>query len=191
MTVKCYKLKTSTTQYSVVLARIEAQVFQEVLRLVNDVNRRSSKTGILMQAIRDDCVINPKHVLAILYHSIEAFYRKSNIADKLYMEILLRISGVRQIKDAIRVAGISEAGVVWIICLSEKADCSMLLQFLNSEIKNMKNIRLLDFYSNRPALQKIISQLNLDRKTLESLSGELEERAVKAAIMRAALMHII
>ena len=62
--------------------------------------------SISVQILNPSWIISEKHLQVAIYHTLKAFRNKTNIARAKETEILIRISGLRQIKKAVEAFGI-------------------------------------------------------------------------------------
>ncbi len=68
--------------------------------------------------VSPDLVFGPRHVESSIITAIDAYLNGSSVARDLYVEILVRITGKRQIKEALK-ARVDGDGVV--VCVSRNS----------------------------------------------------------------------
>lgn len=98
----------------IALLEVERVSIEKIDKLL----RESEKNNCIAQVIRKDAIAGPHQLLLSVLETYLALNKKSTIAKRPSLELLLRISGTRQIRDAIRDCGIVEgvSGLVIITC---------------------------------------------------------------------------
>jgi KEOPS complex subunit Cgi121 len=66
----------------------------------------SQEQGVAVQVFDADVIFGKKHLVSAFEHAVRAFERKTNSTNSLAMEILLYVSGERQLKLAIPKVGV-------------------------------------------------------------------------------------
>ncbi len=90
--------------YAVILGMSGVNI-NETGRLI-DMLRKTLPEGVLIQAVRADCVYGVDHVINALRVALESQRRKLLLADKLEIDLLLRIACVDQISLALSNIGL-------------------------------------------------------------------------------------
>lgn len=62
-----------------------------------------------LQILDPSWIVSEKHLKIALYHTMKAFYSKRNIAREKETEILIRLSGYRQINKALMMLGVKDS----------------------------------------------------------------------------------
>jgi len=85
--------------------------------------RRQKKDNVHLQTLDPTFIVSEKQIIAALYHTKKAFQRENNIARDFTTEFLLRLSGKRQISNAINFLGIKDScSNIMIIAFGEKKE---------------------------------------------------------------------
>lgn len=77
-------------------------------RLLKRIDSIATKKGVEIVVIDADYVCGEDHIISSYQHALRAFQEKRNSMRKFSMELLLYISGERQIKNALNKIGIKE-----------------------------------------------------------------------------------
>ena len=98
----------------IALLEVEKVTIERIDKLLEE----SERNNCIAQVIRKDAIAGPHQLLLSILETYLALSKKSTIARRPSLELLLRISGTRQIRDAIRNYGAIEGarGLVIIIC---------------------------------------------------------------------------
>lgn len=79
------------------------------VNVVLDICRKASlKYDVVIQVVNSSIVASLRHLIVSVMKALRSFNENRNICDKLEMEILLYLSGRRQIRDALDAAGLPE-----------------------------------------------------------------------------------
>ncbi|HEX17238.1 MAG TPA: hypothetical protein ENG60_02355 [Thermoplasmatales archaeon] len=81
---------------------------EDVEGFVRKVREISTGMGIEIQVVDADLVCGKDHVISAVMHAVRSFKEKRNSTRSLSMELLLYLSGERQISRAIEKVGIKE-----------------------------------------------------------------------------------
>ena len=81
---------------------------EDVEGFVRKVREISTRMGIEIQVVDADLVCGKDHVISAVMHAVRSFKEKRNSTRSLSMELLLYLSGERQISRAIEKVGIKE-----------------------------------------------------------------------------------
>ncbi len=85
--------------------------------------RRQKKDDVHLQILDPTFIVSEKQIIAALYHTKKAFQRENNIARDFTTEFLLRLSGKRQISNAINFLGIKDSCTnIMVIAFGEKKE---------------------------------------------------------------------
>ncbi len=114
-------------------------------------NIRKKQDLFCLQIIRLDYVASKEHILSALWHALKSFENQRNISRSLETELLLYLSGQRQIKQAIELMGIQTP-----------SDKAALVIVSTEEFKNV--------------IDSILSDLNVIRNPAVSLDLTKEKK---------------
>lgn len=81
---------------------------EDVDTFIEKIKRLSEEKGIEIQVVDADLVCGKDHLLSAYQHAVRAFEEKRNSMKRISMEILLYLSGERQISDAIKKMGVKK-----------------------------------------------------------------------------------
>lgn len=161
--------------------------------ILNLFRKYSSEYNVVFQALNFRVSASLRHVLASVMRAIRAFNDGRNVCDKLEIEILLYISGRRQIRDALRIAGLPEHTKDFIlICIGESStDVSNAISRFLDEIGGEVNYCLLELNEDKISFLKDafnLSEVELNTVLRHGLSiRDVIERLV---IERSALLEV-
>jgi len=90
---------------------------------VVEIFKSQKKDNVHLQILDPTFIVSEKQIIAALYHTKKAFQRENNIARDFTTEFLLRLSGKRQISNAINFLGIKDSCInILIIAFGEKKE---------------------------------------------------------------------
>ncbi len=120
------------------------------LRLSTDVLfeliKKSQNDSISIQVINPKWIVSKKHLQAAVYHTLKAFKNGRNVARGTETELLLRLSGYRQIKNAIKAFGVDNQTKTLLIVAfggTSKENESILERFFsNTDLEQVENAEL-------------------------------------------------
>ena len=99
-----------------------------------------------IQVIDPTWIVSKKHLQAAVYHTLKAFKNGRNIARGSETELLIRLSGFRQIKNAIKAFGINnQTNTLLLIAFggTYKENESILERFFsNTDLEQIENAEL-------------------------------------------------
>jgi len=124
------------------------EVEKVIIERIDELLKESERSNCIAQIIREEAVTGPHHLLLSILETYLALNKGSTIARRPSLELLLRISGTRQIRDAIRVCGAVEGtkGLVIIACRDTEKINELLRktpQLLMSRVKRLNINKLL------------------------------------------------
>ncbi|MCE7747460.1 MAG: hypothetical protein GPJ51_03620 [Candidatus Heimdallarchaeota archaeon] len=92
-------------------------------KTVIELIKKQKKDNVHLQILDPTFIVSEKQIIAALYHTKKAFQRENNIARDFTTEFLLRLSGKRQISNAINFLGIKDSCInIMIIAFGEKKE---------------------------------------------------------------------
>lgn len=60
------------------------------------------ESGLAVQLVQPESVYGPRHVVSSVHQTLKAFAQNTNISPDKGIELLLRLAGTRQVKDAMK-----------------------------------------------------------------------------------------
>jgi len=138
--------------------------------------KKNQNDTISIQIIDPTWIVSKKHLQVAVYHTLKAFKNGRNIARGSETELLIRLSGFRQIKNAVEVFGINDqTNTLLLIAFggSCKENESLLEQFFsttdlepieNAELPITDIQKLLEYYG----FEK--DSILLEKKVLEKIA---------------------
>ncbi len=108
--------------------------------------KENQNDSISIQVIDPTWIVSTKHLQAAVYHTLKAFKNGRNIARGSETELLIRLSGFRQIKKAVKAFGINnQTNTLLFIAFggTYKENESILERFFsNTDLEQIENIQL-------------------------------------------------
>ncbi|MCK5409244.1 MAG: hypothetical protein KAJ30_03185 [Candidatus Heimdallarchaeota archaeon] len=108
--------------------------------------KENQNDSISIQVIDPTWIVSKKHLQAAVYHTLKAFKNGRNIARGSETELLIRLSGFRQIKKAVKAFGINDqTNTLLIIAFGGtcKDNESILERFFsNTNLEQIENTQL-------------------------------------------------
>ncbi len=108
--------------------------------------KENQNNSISIQVIDPTWIVSKKHLQAAVYHTLKAFKNGRNIARGSETELLIRLSGFRQIKKAVKAFGINDqTNTLLIIAFggTYKENESILERFFsNTNLEQIENTQL-------------------------------------------------
>lgn len=105
-------------------------------KLLNVIGKVNDGFKQIVQVVRCKSILSLRQLVLAIYHTIKAFKRGRNIAKKPYFELLLRLSGQKQIKDAINMLGVPEkankACLIITVCEDRNNNVPNIIKLLES-----------------------------------------------------------
>lgn len=99
----------------------------------------SSEHNVSLQVFNYKIIVSLRHLLISVMKALRAFSDDRNICDKLEMEILLYVSGRRQIRDALELAGLPNFTSGFIsVCIGD--DFNSVFEALSMFIESLNGV---------------------------------------------------
>ncbi|MHA1335279.1 MAG: KEOPS complex subunit Cgi121 [Promethearchaeota archaeon] len=168
MMIRNFKINELDLNYNVGINRIKID-FENLMRNKN-INKKESLLDYLLELINriqeeykdisvqffdDSLVLNEKHLFSACYYAVKSFKLNFNISKSKNIEILLYLSGKRQIKNSIEAFGLKlnnfEKGSLNYCIISFENN----LYEINEKIIKELNAKPIDFSLNHPSVEKI------------------------------------
>ncbi|MDT7885919.1 MAG: KEOPS complex subunit Cgi121 [Thermoproteota archaeon] len=123
--------------------------FNTVLNYLHNVKIENALD--IIQLINSRRVFNFLHIIIAVYKTYRAFLQKRNIAKEKSMEFILRLSGKRNIRDALQIVGINEnvKEAIFICCDTNIEKINNAVENFKNTFKISENDNLLEFYENK------------------------------------------
>jgi len=107
-----------------------------ISKLLNIIDKVNDGVKQIVQVVKCNSILSLRQLILAVYHTIKAFKRGRNIAKKPYLELLLRLSGQKQIKDAINILGVPEkadkACLIITVCENCSSNVPNIIKLLES-----------------------------------------------------------
>ena len=111
-----------------------------------DLIKKNQDDSIFIQVIDPTWIVSIKHLQAAVHHTLKAFKNSRNIARSSETELFLRLSGYRQIKNAIKAFGIdNQTKTLLLIAFggTSKENETILEQFFSkTDLEQEENVEL-------------------------------------------------
>ncbi|ABO35100.1 Protein of unknown function DUF509 [Methanococcus maripaludis C5] len=121
------------------------------------------KMGLEFQIINADLIATKTHIL----HSIYQAKTKNNISKNIWMEILLRASGQKQISNAIKVLG-ARKGNICVVCGDEKT-----FEQIKDIVKGLVDDSVLELNDEKEKKIREVFEINLHGKLIERVCEKI------------------
>lgn len=127
-------------------------LLNEILKLKKDFE--------IIQVFNADLIGGTEHIISAILRTYRAFFRKKNIAEDKSIELALRLSGRRQINEALKILGINDnVENIALICSSKDEKSSKIINELANGFSIEINDNLIDL--NEEKKQKITKVYDL------------------------------
>lgn len=129
---------------------------ENVAKLMELVNKKSADHDISVQLLNPQAVFGINHLLGIVRISLEAGMRSTLLANKLEIDILLRIAQTTQISVAFQRAGMKDANssACIVFFTADKVQLVSFLKSVASMFKNTDGILLLPSAQKKQTISK-------------------------------------
>jgi len=172
---------------------IKCDPISHVEKLFVDINRTAKEYNILIIALNAIHILNWRVLLKAVEHAIRAFERGVNISRKIPIEVMLYLSGKRQINEALSIFGLKpNITEIVVVLISEEVISEELI---NTIIKLFPNARISDnlLFPSQEKLQAIQELYDIREEELNAsvIKGNelLEELIEKIILSRIALFE--
>ena len=149
---------------------------------------------VTIQLFDLDRVAGSRHILLATFNAVKSYKSKRRISRSLAMEILLFVSGTRQISEAVKRVGVSPQTrrTAALSLSSMNADQSKIAKFLTGIFKDKGDDSLLEKWTSLRRAT-VLKTFGIGKKELKATrrSHERTERAIeRLAIERSAMLAI-
>jgi len=105
------KINSYTAIFSEILLKtnLTKNLIDKIFLELNNEEKKSMEKDCIYLVVDAESIVSIKHLICSIYFAIKAFKQKNNIANTLNSEILLYLSGHRQISKAINKVGLSSS----------------------------------------------------------------------------------
>ncbi|TXT56219.1 MAG: putative Kinase binding protein [Promethearchaeota archaeon] len=156
MITEDFYIEEINLSYSVLISKIELAErnyrLQEIFDLIERFQQKFS--NIILQFFDPGIILNEDHIFSAIYFMVKAFKQGINISNKKNIELLLYLSGNRQIKKALPVVGISETNIkkkeLYYCIISSENE----IKPINEEILEDLDAKVLDLDINHQTINK-------------------------------------
>ncbi|AEK19997.1 KEOPS complex Cgi121-like subunit [Methanococcus maripaludis X1] len=121
------------------------------------------KMGLNFQILNADMVATKTHI----FHSIYQAKTKNNISKNIWMEILLRASGQKQISNAIKILG-AKKGNICVVCEDEKT-----FEKIKNTVKGCIDDSVLELNSEKEKKIREVFEINLHGNLIERVCEKI------------------
>ncbi|MCZ7357090.1 MAG: KEOPS complex subunit Cgi121 [Candidatus Methanoperedens sp.] len=158
---------------------LEGTVFIEGLdEFLNKLKKISKEKNITIQAFDADKLAGEEHVRFAVKKAINSFENKRNIANDLSKEIMLYVSGTRQINKAMRLGIHKGENNIVLVAIGEKPDFSEFDEIMPKPV--------LQYHESKK--EAIMQAFNI---TDEEIKAVGEEKIPELVLERVALVDVI
>ena len=194
-TIDSYQIQISYTT----LDNITSMKIKEIIKILLLEEKKLAQDNHLM-IIDAGGVAGIRHLIACIHYSIQSFHEESNLSKSLNTEILLYLSGYRQISKAIEKIGLNENSKE-ILCIHIQKTISETALFFNFE--KFLTDRKVDYRTYRIDIEdlpninerKIKDNLEITESEIDlylNNSGSSREDIIeKIAIEKSALLNLL
>ncbi len=120
---------------SLVITKLE---LDDLFNLIDLIQNRYE--GVMLQFFNRKLILNYNHIFYACYHTLKTFHLKTNISNKMGIEILLYLAANRQIKKALKFYGITKQninqGTIDFCIISNNNNLEIVCKELLKEISN-------------------------------------------------------
>ncbi len=147
-------------------------------QIIIDYLKKDTKSERIIGAIDIDAVFNKKHFLSAVWHAIVHWENNLRFSQSIPTEILLYLTGTRQIRKALQFAGISpETKYMLVYCISknEKHAATTLRQLIRD-----LNFNITEFEFKTPGhVQNFLQKWKAINPNIEIKVNELNKTEIK------------
>lgn len=156
MITEDFYIEEINLSYSVLISKVKLAErnyrLQEIFDLIERFQQKFS--NIILQFFDPGIILNEDHIFSAIYFMVKAFKQGINISNKKNIELLLYLSGNRQIKKALPVVGISETNIkkkeLYYCIISSENE----IEPINEEILEDLDAKVLDLDINHQTINK-------------------------------------
>jgi len=157
----------------VCLADLIVDAGLNVDELFNAMERVEKQLNVVVQAVNPNYIVSVRHVLSAALKALRAFHTGQNICNKIGIELLLYLSGKRQIRDAIKIVGVrGNLDRVLLISIGDSREHA------ENAIKSL--VKLLGKYR----LDRLILELNDEKVNLIKMAYGISDIEISAVMRR-------
>ena len=166
----------------------------DVESFLEDLNKLSEITSTEIVALAANSVYSWRVLLRATAAALRAFKRGRNIARKLSLEVMLNLSGSRQIREAIKECGLRKgaSSIVILIIARDPSLCTKVHDLLVTKYKLVEDPSVLNPSSGKA--RAMILKLGISEKAIKAsrINGDesLEELVEKFLLSRIAMLEL-
>ncbi|TFF86088.1 MAG: hypothetical protein EU551_02620 [Promethearchaeota archaeon] len=190
------KIVESDQEYKFVgISAIKVSKMDSVQEIIDFINEFSKKNNIEIQLLNADMVASWEHLFFSAINALKSFAGKYNIANILGIELLLYISGNRQINEALNKFGLDKGinNIAVVTFFNEEEKAEKLIKDICDFLDGSENLTLLDLNQKKFAeLIKIfeVQPEELTNLTLNNIKEEKFDTLIKIIIDRGAMVSL-
>ncbi len=138
-------------------------------------------------------ILDSNHIFFATLYALKAFKNKKNISKSLSIEILLYISGQKQIEEAIRLFGLQKKSrdLILMAVGEKKGDLKRLEQNVKKSLNVELNNTIIELHSKKKCndIKRVFNISNLEIETLKRKSDDSWSVLEKLIIERMAFLY--
>ena len=157
-----YVVTLNNDNYYIYIFTVEG----ELEKAITSINKVNNGLNRIVQIVKCDSVLSLRQLVLAVYHTIKSFKKGRNIARKPYLELLLRLSGQKQIKNALESIGLPPKATKACLIMVLHEDHKGSLQELLCRLKSL-NIKLTRDSKEYPIVLAILKKGVDPRKILD------------------------
>jgi len=184
-----YFTATSDLLVGVYETRIEKQDLRKLLERLNEIYE--SLRPSICQFFNANRVISALYVAAAVSAAIIAWESKMNVAKKLEVEFLVRLSAQDQISRAIELVGVSYETERVGVCIVAKSIEDV--EAAKSRLETLLNCKLVPFVDNQSShiLNELSRIYDVPEQVLKSIQADSEFRALELFLIEKVAISLI
>lgn len=147
-----------------------------ITNLINAIANKNEDSTEILQVVNLNRIVSLRQILSSIYRTYRSFERKRNIAKDKSVEVLLRLTGKRQIFEAISIIGVNKDTDKVIIFACDK-NKSKVIREIENLVKN-NELKVIDeeinsFEKRKEELIKIynLKTNDIEKETLTKISS--------------------
>ncbi|GEM_PF-996200 len=151
----------------------------------------SKITGVYIVVIDPDVLPSPLNLIIAAKYALRAFIEKRNISEKFPIELLLFLSGKKEINKVLEIFPPKGEIRAFVICLIGKNKSSVVeaINLLEDRLRIRKEISIFDL--NNTKIKKILKIYNINEKEVKSYySNNINKILTYAVAIRSALLAL-
>jgi len=177
------------------LAGVALQGKRDVQSILEVAKSCRDKFGVVLQVVDANCIASWRHAASAALRALRAFAEGRNVCDRVEVEIILYISGRRQIRDAIEAVGVkSDSTELAVICASKDSGPAIsAVRFFVDSVGGVIDNSALEIRSDEKVnvLRRIFDVSNVELDAVVRSGIDLREAIERIVIERGALLEVL